>query len=81
MENFETAPTVTYEDGCLVLKIKSAIPNLTHFAILKGISVAMRESLFMERLTSDERNGLAALGELGSQILTEPPITPSRKVA
>jgi hypothetical protein len=81
METFETASAVTYEEGCLVLKIKAAIPTLTHFAILKGISVAMRESLFMEKLTIEERNGLAALGELATQLITDFPVSPPRKVA
>lgn len=65
-------PAVTYGENVLILRISSALPNQTHNAIMKGLSIAMRESLYMESLTPEERDSLAVLGELQLQIIPDP---------
>lgn len=66
---FNPSRPVTYGKNELIFKIEALVPKETHVAIMKGISVAMRESLFMESLTQEERAGLAALSQFGFQII------------
>lgn len=76
MEHKELKPaTVSFTDDLLILRIKTPLPGATLISIIQGIHVAMRESLYMESLTKEDRNALAALQQLAIDLLQDRTIT------